>query len=151
MPQNYTGRVVLIAVILLAAIWSIFPRGDIRHPNLKPGIDMVGGTSLLYEIKQPAGGWHGSKSLAEEVMETRKKLFADLMRVHDEIQQAAAKKDTELQAKKEIEFDALKVQIEETNLTASSLEAMLTAKPETKNDKIAELKKRFADFPERVA
>src|SRR5437870_11322233 len=73
MPQNYTGRVVLIAVILLVALWSIFPDGNLKHPNLKPGIDMVGGTSLLYEIKPPPGGYHGPKTLAEEVMESLKK------------------------------------------------------------------------------
>src|SRR5437588_10921899 len=73
MLTQFTGRVTLIAAIILGALWMIFPRGDVRHPNLKPGIDMVGGTSLLYEIKQPAGGWHGAKSLAEEVMESLKK------------------------------------------------------------------------------
>src|SRR5437588_3876978 len=73
MPHKYTCRVVLVAAILLAAIWSIFPNGDLRNPNLKPGIDMVGGTSLLYEIKQPPGGYHGPKTLAEEVMESLKK------------------------------------------------------------------------------
>src|SRR3954452_16866043 len=73
MPQQYTGRIVLIVAILAAALFSIFPNGNIKQPNLKPGIDMVGGTSLLYEIKQPAGGFHGTKSLAEQVMESLKK------------------------------------------------------------------------------
>ena len=36
---------------------------------------MVGGTSLLYEIKEPEGGYHGQAghTLAEDVMESLKK------------------------------------------------------------------------------
>src|SRR4051812_35203363 len=75
MPTHFTGRVTLILIVLLGALWMIFPRGDIRHPDLKPGIDMVGGTSLLYEIKMPPGGYStfGGHTLAEDVMESLKK------------------------------------------------------------------------------
>src|SRR2546421_852565 len=88
MPTNYTGRVVLILLTLWAALSLIFPSVPgsgfwVFHPtqkvslspNLKPGIDMVGGTSLLYEIKQPEGGYHGQAghTLAEDVMESLKK------------------------------------------------------------------------------
>jgi hypothetical protein len=64
MPTNYTGRVLLILITFWAALSLIFPTVPgsafwLFHPmqkvsfspNLKPGIDMVGGTSLLYEIK----------------------------------------------------------------------------------------------------
>src|SRR5213082_34634 len=88
MPTNYTGRVLLILITLWAALSLIFPTVPgsgfwLFHPmqtvsfspNLKPGIDMVGGTSLLYEIKQPEGGYHGQPghTLAEDVMESLKK------------------------------------------------------------------------------
>src|SRR5438067_1369659 len=73
MPQHYTGRITLIVAVLLIAMWAVFPNGNLKEPNLKPGIDMVGGTSLLYEIKLPPGGYHGQKTLAEEVMESLKK------------------------------------------------------------------------------
>jgi SecD/SecF fusion protein len=66
MPTNHTNRVVLILVLMwvslsaiyprapLSLYWIFSPRGEINlHPNLKPGIDMVGGTSLIYEIQQP--------------------------------------------------------------------------------------------------
>jgi len=88
MPQNYTGRVVTIVIVLLAALWAIFPnpanlfRSDLslgEKVNLKPGIDMQGGTSLLYEIKPPEGedgaaapaAYRGG--LAEEVMTALKR------------------------------------------------------------------------------
>jgi SecD/SecF fusion protein len=88
MPTNYTGRLITIGLIVWAALSAIFPTVPpsmfwfIRpstqislEPNLKPGIDMVGGTSLLYEIKQPEGGYFSSsgRTLAEEVMDSLKK------------------------------------------------------------------------------
>src|SRR5271170_7790860 len=71
MPTRVSGRVTLILTILLVALWLIFPSFDPRHMNLKPGIDMVGGTSLIYEIKPPPGGFGGG-NLAEAVMRALK-------------------------------------------------------------------------------
>ncbi len=79
MPQSYSGRVTLILVILLGALFMIFPPKSLFDPsigfsqklNLKPGIDMVGGTSLTYEIATPAGGFSGN--LAQQVMESLKR------------------------------------------------------------------------------
>ncbi|HSV15766.1 MAG TPA: protein translocase subunit SecD [Tepidisphaeraceae bacterium] len=84
MEQNQTGRVIFILAVLLAAVLSIVPqplklfRHDVplgEKLNLKPGIDMVGGTSLLYQIKTPEGGFHGNngQTLAEAVMESLKR------------------------------------------------------------------------------
>jgi SecD/SecF fusion protein len=69
MHSKQTGRVVFILIALAAAFWSIFWLG------LKPGIDMVGGTSLLYQIKVPPGGYQSSSghTLAEDVMIALKK------------------------------------------------------------------------------
>ena len=68
MPQKYTGRVILIVVLMWLALSAIYPgvpgsffwiiKGGQQTSydvNLKPGIDMAGGTSLLYEIKVPPG------------------------------------------------------------------------------------------------
>jgi SecD/SecF fusion protein len=72
MPTNISGRLTLIAAVLFLALWAIFPNGNLKHPNLRPGIDMVGGTSLLYEIKAPEGTGY-TNGLAEDVMESLKK------------------------------------------------------------------------------
>ena len=53
MPTNLSSRVITILGVLLLSLYLIFPTGNIFKPDLKPGIDMVGGTSLLYEIKVP--------------------------------------------------------------------------------------------------
>src|SRR3954454_22652626 len=84
MQTNYTSRVTLILIVLWAALSLIFPsvppwifwffkpgQQISLHPNLRPGIDMVGGTSLLYEIKAPEGAYQSD--LAEQVMESLKK------------------------------------------------------------------------------
>src|SRR5580698_1570849 len=83
METKQTGRVIFILGVLLIALFSICPQPQklfrniplSEKLNLKPGIDMVGGTSLLYQIKEPEGGYHGQAghTLAEDVMESLKK------------------------------------------------------------------------------
>src|SRR5687767_6547725 len=87
MPTNYSGRILTIIAVVLAALWALFPQPQklfdpeatwAERINLKPGIDMQGGTSLLYDIKPPEGeeqdgpvSYRGG--LAEEVMAALKK------------------------------------------------------------------------------
>jgi SecD/SecF fusion protein len=83
MQNKQTGRVIFILFVLIAALFAICPQPQnlfknipwAQKLNLKPGIDMVGGTSLLYQIKEPEGGFHSSTghTLAEEVMAALKK------------------------------------------------------------------------------
>ncbi|MGB7161000.1 MAG: protein translocase subunit SecD [Tepidisphaeraceae bacterium] len=236
MPTNYSGRVITILVVLFAALWAVFPSFNPKRPDLKPGIDMVGGTSLLYEIKPPEGGQY-TDNLAEQVAaslkkrvdpdgvrnliwrpqgntrleiqmpltkdsgdaaemrkrfadaqrqleatnvrtgavldavekkkgderraifdklamgsETRAKLFGALASAFDQIQAAKEKKDSETQAKAEIEYTALKKQITETNLTSAELEAVLSlGNKEQRDQRLAEFKERDKDFQQRLA
>src|SRR4051812_38248004 len=221
MPTNLSGRVTLIAAICLIAVMFIFPPGSLFNPklkwyekmDLKPGIDMVGGTSLLYEIKAPEGGVLQS-NLAEKVMEslkkrvdpqgvrnliwrpqgsnrleiqmpssgksgesaakraafaeaqrqleatnvrpseviravetlkgdarrdklnqlaagsdTRGRVFGALASLYDQILDAQQKQNAALQAEKELDYEKLKGQLDETNLSASTLESALTKEP----------------------
>ena len=91
MPTHYTGRVLTILAVMYIALISVYPRApfsilaplqdqpvSLAH-NLRPGIDMVGGTSLIYEIQ--AGGDDGGAAaqavagggLATEVANTLKR------------------------------------------------------------------------------
>jgi len=82
MPQNYSGRVAVILVMLLGSLALIFSpvlekafhwHAQItKWVNLKPGIDMVGGTSLVYQIK-PAAGQPYKADLATKVAEALKR------------------------------------------------------------------------------
>ncbi len=79
MPTRLTGRVLLIVASILAALFLVLPPKSLFNTelswtqklNLKPGIDMAGGTKLLYEIKVPPGTTP-SPSLSEEVMDALK-------------------------------------------------------------------------------
>ncbi len=46
MSKNLTPKIVLIIVLVLVAAWTLYP----PDKTLKPGIDLAGGTSLIYEI-----------------------------------------------------------------------------------------------------
>ncbi|MHC4573512.1 MAG: protein translocase subunit SecD, partial [Planctomycetota bacterium] len=46
MGKNLLPKVILIAVLAVAAGWTLYPPSK----TLKPGIDLAGGTSLIYEI-----------------------------------------------------------------------------------------------------
>ncbi|HEX8523302.1 MAG TPA: protein translocase subunit SecD [Tepidisphaeraceae bacterium] len=245
MPTNIIGRLTLIFSVLIIALLAVFwpPANLFRNVpfsqklNLKPGIDMVGGTSLTYEIKPPPGGIPvGTTDLAVSVMEslkkrvdpdgvrnliwrpqgsrqieiqmpssgkagesrklrenyavaqrrledtnvrageviravekakgadrdnrlkqlamgsaTRQQLFAQLTTTYDQIQAAAASNNVPLQGEKELAYEKLKSQIEEINLSATQLESALGTAQPARDQKINELKARFADFPARVA
>jgi SecD/SecF fusion protein len=82
MPQNYSGRVLVILVVLLGSLAVIFSpvMEKVFHPHeqitqwvkLKPGIEMVGGTSLVYQIKVAPGSRYDPQ-LATKVAEVLKK------------------------------------------------------------------------------
>ena len=46
MSKNLTWKIVLIIVLVIIAAWTLYP----PNKTLKPGIDLAGGTSLIYEI-----------------------------------------------------------------------------------------------------
>lgn len=85
MPTTYTNRVLTILLTIWIAASAIYPRvpgslfwffnmsGPVSFEHaLKPGIDMAGGTSLTYEIRQPEGG-APDPDLAERVATALKK------------------------------------------------------------------------------
>ena len=82
MPQNYSGRLTVVLVVLFGSLALIFSPvlEKLFHPHeqitqwtkLKPGIDMVGGTSLVYQIKS-APGTRRDPQLATKVAEVLKK------------------------------------------------------------------------------
>jgi SecD/SecF fusion protein len=86
MPTAYTGRVLLILSVLYLALCTIYPRAPFSiflpltdqsatfESNLRPGIDMVGGTSLLYEIEVP-DDYEGTpgESLSQQVSSALKR------------------------------------------------------------------------------
>lgn len=87
MPTNLSGRFTLIIVLTLVALFGvpgigggIFPWKKLFDPsipwshkhNLRPGIDMAGGTSLLYQIKPPQGQ-QATPEMVQQVMQSLKR------------------------------------------------------------------------------
>lgn len=80
MPTSYSGRVTLIVTVVILALLAVFwgpPSRFFNHnltliqkTNLRPGIDMVGGVSLIYSIQAPG---NTDPNLSEHVMEALKK------------------------------------------------------------------------------
>lgn len=56
MSKNLTPKIILIVVLVTVAAWILYP----PNQTLKPGIDLAGGTSLIYEIDT-----HGLDNAAE--------------------------------------------------------------------------------------
>src|SRR5688572_10023546 len=162
MPQNYTGRILVILAVVLAALWAIFPkptnlfRSDLtwgERMNLKPGIDMQGGTSLLYEIKPPEGD-EGTQTyrggLAEEVMTALKRrvdpngVSSLIWRPHGdtrlEIQMPATPKS---QAAEQLgqQLNLAREALEATNVAAGQVVAAVEQSPDAtaRDQRLAEL------------
>ena len=64
MDKNLTWKIVLIIVLLVVAVWTLYPAGK----TLKPGIDLAGGTSLVYEIDTQGMEESEKKDLAQRMI-----------------------------------------------------------------------------------
>jgi len=64
MGKNLTPKVVLIIVLIVVAAWTLYP----PQKTLKPGIDLAGGTSLIYEIDTTGLKPQDQKNLAEKMI-----------------------------------------------------------------------------------
>jgi SecD/SecF fusion protein len=76
MPKQLTGRVLLILAVLFSCLYILFPfafKGSFK-PNIRPGIDMVGGSSLLYELKFPEGTSPSAEVLEKTIAALRERV-----------------------------------------------------------------------------
>ncbi len=64
MNKNLTPKIVLIIVLVVVAVWTLYPPGK----KLKPGIDLAGGTSLIYEIDTHGLTEADKKDLAQRMI-----------------------------------------------------------------------------------
>jgi SecD/SecF fusion protein len=64
MNKNLTWKLVLIIVLVVVAVWTLYP----PNKTLKPGIDLAGGTSLIYEIDTHGMEEAEKKDLAQRMI-----------------------------------------------------------------------------------
>ncbi len=80
----------------------------------------------------------------------REKLFAAMASIWDQIEKARADRNAAEEARLQIEYDKLREQIVDTNLSVNELQTILELKPESRQKRLSELKQRFAEFPRRL-
>jgi SecD/SecF fusion protein len=64
MDKNLTWKIVLIAVLVILSAWTLYP----PNKTLKPGIDLGGGTSLIYEIDAKGLSADEKRGLSDRVI-----------------------------------------------------------------------------------
>ena len=64
MGKNLLPKIILIVVLVAAAAWTLYPPSK----TLKPGIDLAGGTSLIYEIDAEGLKDEETKDLAQRMI-----------------------------------------------------------------------------------
>ncbi len=64
MDKNLTSKLILIIVLVAVAAWTLYP----PDKTLKPGIDLAGGTSLIYEIDTHGLAEYEKKDLAQRMI-----------------------------------------------------------------------------------
>ncbi|MFZ2146525.1 MAG: hypothetical protein WAV28_04825, partial [Sedimentisphaerales bacterium] len=64
MNKNLSWKIILIIVLVVVAVWSLYP----PNKTLKPGIDLAGGTSLIYEIDTHGLEGAEKKDLAQRMI-----------------------------------------------------------------------------------
>jgi len=64
MNKNLTLKIVLIIVLVAVAVWTLYP----PNKTLKPGIDLAGGTSLIYKIDTHGLEQAEKKDLAQRMI-----------------------------------------------------------------------------------
>ena len=64
MNKNLAMKLVLIIVLVVVAAWTLYP----PEKTLKPGIDLAGGTSLIYEIDTQGLGSEEKRELSSKMI-----------------------------------------------------------------------------------
>jgi SecD/SecF fusion protein len=64
MNRNLLSKSIFIIVLVVVAVWTLYPPGK----TLKPGIDLAGGTSLIYEIDTQGLEAAEKKDLAQRMI-----------------------------------------------------------------------------------
>jgi len=64
MGKKPTGKLVLIILLVVVAAWTLYP----PDKTLKPGIDLAGGTSLIYEIDTQGLPDHEKENLSQNMI-----------------------------------------------------------------------------------
>jgi SecD/SecF fusion protein len=141
MSRNLTPKIILILVLVVAAVVALYPPGQ----TLKPGIDLAGGTSLIYAINTEGLSGAEQKDMAQRMITVLRRridpaniqnlVWRPLGNTRFEIQMPLASKET--QAKRDAYLTALNDLLEE-NINPAVILRALQMPPEKRTQEIAE-------------
>jgi len=144
MDRNLIWKLLLIILLVIIAAWNVYP----PHLKLKPGIDIGGGWSLIYDIDTSGLDRKERKGLAQRMIPILLKRVDPtnvaniVMRPQGdariEIMQPAAREDTR---QKRRAYDAALAALEKMNVNLLTVKRALTLDPEKRKEAFA----AFAD------
>jgi len=68
--KPYRGKIILILLVLGAALWSMYPPGE----KLRKGIDLEGGTILVYELQRNEDGSFPDVNMDDMIVSIKRRL-----------------------------------------------------------------------------
>ncbi len=141
MSRNLTPKIILILVLVVAAVVALYPPSK----TLKPGIDLAGGTSLIYAINTEGLSGDEQRDLAQRMITVLRRridpaniqnlVWRPLGNTRFEIQMPLASKET--QVKRDAYLTALNDLLEE-NINPAVILRALQMPPEKRTQEIAE-------------
>jgi len=165
MNKNLVPKSVFIIILVALAIWTLFPPSQ----TLKPGIDLAGGTSLIYAIDTEGLSAEAQKGLAQKMITVLRRRIdpANIQNLvwrpqgntRFEIQMPLASKDT--QDKRKV-YETTLNDLLARNVNAATIMRSLQQPPEQRTEtfkkliqndpnRLETLKKLAAAYDERLA
>ncbi len=140
--KNLWSKVGLIALLLGLSAWQMWPPGQ----KLKPGIDLGGGHSLLFEVDDSGLEQHQKTDLASQVMAILKQrvdpggnrnlVWRPIGWNRIEIQMP---RPQESQAQNRVRFEEARSQLAASSITESQIRSALAMPPEQRDEAFARM------------
>jgi SecD/SecF fusion protein len=151
MSKNLTPKIILIVVLVVVAVWTLYP----PHKTLKPGIDLAGGTSLIYEIDTHGLKESEKKNLSERLITVLRRRI-DPANIQNLIWRPQGNDRFEIQMplasaearQKRLNYENAETDLFDKNVSAAKIMRSLKNPPEERT----EIFKKFAqEDPNRLA
>jgi SecD/SecF fusion protein len=151
MSKNLAPKIILIIVLAIVAFWTLYPPRE----TLKPGIDLAGGTSLIYEIDTYGLNEAEKQDLSQRLITVLRRridpaniqnlIWRPLGNTRFEIQMPLASAEAR---QKRQNYEKAETELLNKNVSTAKIMRSLQKPPE---DRTAAFKKFAQDDPNRMA
>jgi SecD/SecF fusion protein len=149
MGKNLTGKLIFITVLVVVAAWTLYPPSK----TLKPGIDLAGGTSLIYEIDTQGLAELEKENLAHDMITVLRRridpaniqnlVWRPMGSTRFEIQMPLASAEAR---QKRQDFETVMTDLPAENISIAAVMRALAKPPQQRREYFAEL---AGDSPQR--